>query len=471
MTSYGLDAMERLVDQVKGDAPEKAPGLQSRDEFTELAQILSPRELEVVRNFGGDMHRFIPSPKEQRGDRLGNTSDPEPERAHNQVSNHTRNGSSKHRVLIQDPESPLYESASPTESFDEAPAPSLVKHNGRLSGVYENYLLVRPYPSLRILFTSPSMRVPGILQSRLLDRIGGSASMREKLEKALSEGRGVTAKVKWSSTIRHGSTNATNVNARFDKYQNSGHGSADLVNAYDAPPMSKGRSRWIHCTPLIGANGKVGVWMVVIVDAEGDSSKGMKPPISRRTTSIRHHPATNTIHASQVADNVGLLHDGTVAPKAISRKESDIRHSNSNSLSNTYQPAPVNLEHYHSFNTSQSPVPSLKNSPSPSASYKFDAPVRADKHSDETNLRNLTTLGIRQPSRSNKNTVIAPWWSPPGDPSEWKPRQDLSQEILSAITEGPSNLASNASECSGNGEINRPKSPGSLFNTGIDTNT
>ncbi|KAG6040084.1 hypothetical protein E4U41_001425 [Claviceps citrina] len=71
-----------------------------------------------------------------------------------------------------------------------------------VTGVYEHYLLVRPYPSFRILFTSPSMRVPGILQSPLLDRIGGSEHMRDQLVEAFANGQSVTAKVKWL-TISH----------------------------------------------------------------------------------------------------------------------------------------------------------------------------------------------------------------------------------------------------------------------------
>lgn len=55
--------------------------------------------------------------------------------------------------------------------------------------------------------------------------------MREELVAALAEGRNVTAKIKWLN--------------RFD---------------------DEGRSRWIHCTPLIGSNGAVGSWMVVMVD-------------------------------------------------------------------------------------------------------------------------------------------------------------------------------------------------------------
>ena len=55
--------------------------------------------------------------------------------------------------------------------------------------------------------------------------------MRDELSVALAEGRGVTAKVRWLS--------------RFD---------------------DEGRNRWIHCTPLIGSNGQIGVWMIVLVD-------------------------------------------------------------------------------------------------------------------------------------------------------------------------------------------------------------
>src|ERR1700743_3150398 len=61
------------------------------------------------------------------------------------------------------------------------------------------YLLVRPYPSLRILFASPALRTPGILQSPLLSRIGGSSRVRAELSDALAAGRGVTAKVRWVS--------------------------------------------------------------------------------------------------------------------------------------------------------------------------------------------------------------------------------------------------------------------------------
>ena len=95
------------------------------------------------------------------------------------------------------------------------------------------YLLVRPYPSLRVLFTSPSLRIPGILQSSFFARIAESIE-RDELHQAMMAGRSVTARVLWVS-----------------------------------PRMKEqGRFRWVHCTPLLDNNGQVGVWMVVIVDDE-----------------------------------------------------------------------------------------------------------------------------------------------------------------------------------------------------------
>lgn len=108
------------------------------------------------------------------------------------------------------------------------------------------YMLVRPYPSLRILFASPSQRLPGVLQSPFLNKIGGSHRVREELTAAFAEGRGVTAKVRWIT--------------RSD---------------------DQGKNKWIHCTPLVGNGGQIGVWMVVIVDDEKPSSERWPPGSGR----------------------------------------------------------------------------------------------------------------------------------------------------------------------------------------------
>lgn len=137
------------------------------------------------------------------------------------------------------------------------------------------YLLIRPAPSLRILFTSPSLRVPGILQSPFLHRIGGSSRVRADLAAALGEGRGVTAKIRWL--------------ARPDE---DGEG--------------EGRPRWIHCTPLYGHTGTVGVWMVVLIDEEGsrDSISANRrfrtaPPVAANIHAKDMEPSPNRFSSNE----------------------------------------------------------------------------------------------------------------------------------------------------------------------------
>ncbi|KAK1987334.1 hypothetical protein LZ30DRAFT_777613 [Colletotrichum cereale] len=190
---------------------------EERDEFQELSEMFNMAELETVRRRGGNMHR-VPQDENQSG---------------------TSTNWHKPRILIQDEYSSVHQSNS---------AIPLV--SGKLSGVYEHYLLVRPYPSLRILFASPSLRLPGILQSNFMDRIGGSNRVREGLSQAFADGHGVTAKVRWISRA-----------------------------------SSEGRMRWIHCTPLLGSNGAVGVWMVVLVEDETEAGVKYRkeaPPVDGR---------------------------------------------------------------------------------------------------------------------------------------------------------------------------------------------
>jgi hypothetical protein len=216
---------------VKEDEPPK-------DELRDLSQMFNLVELDTVRRWGGRLRK-----ENQEEAKDGNFN----------------NGNwSKPRVLIN--------SGSPDGNDEYG---GLSHGAGKLSGIYENYLLVRPYPSLRILFASPSLRVPGILQSPFMAKIGGSNRVREGLTQALAEGRGVTAKVKWVSKT-------------------------DL----------EGRNRWIHCTPLIGSNGAIGVWMVVIVDDEASipPSKRFKtaPPVDPRFG--RSIPTYQTNEAGSLRD-------------------------------------------------------------------------------------------------------------------------------------------------------------------------
>lgn len=73
-----------------------------------------------------------------------------------------------------------------------------------------------------------------------MGQIGGSQKVRDDLAHALEIGRKVTAKVQWISK-----------------------------------PANDTRSRWIHCTPLLGVNSLIAVWMVILVN---DADDGQKRP-------------------------------------------------------------------------------------------------------------------------------------------------------------------------------------------------
>ncbi|KAH8429643.1 uncharacterized protein LDX57_007315 [Aspergillus melleus] len=174
-----------------------------KSEFHELSELFSPRELGLVQDHGGDLFQPVLDPRlSLRSQRMQSRAD----------------------TSWENQELEAIRSREFKSSFFRT----------SLTGVYENYLLVRPYPSLRVLFTSPSLQIPGMLQSSFLSRIGGSADIRDELLHAMMSGRSVTARIKW-------------------------------VNRYN----TEGRDRWVHCTPLLANNGEVGVWMVVIVDEDG----------------------------------------------------------------------------------------------------------------------------------------------------------------------------------------------------------
>lgn len=121
-----------------------------------------------------------------------------------------------------------------------------------LSGVYKNYLLVRPYPSLQIMFVSPSLRLPGLVRTNLFTKLGGSQNTLSTLEEAFRDGAAITAKVLW-----------------LPKNNSEDNGMMTGIGR-------EGRARGIRCTPLLGKDGRVGVWMVVLIPLEGEEELGMK---------------------------------------------------------------------------------------------------------------------------------------------------------------------------------------------------
>lgn len=115
-----------------------------------------------------------------------------------------------------------------------------------------------------------------------MDRIGGTARVRDTLTTALAEGRGVTAKVRWLAN-RNGD--------------------------------EEGRARWIHCTPLLGQNGAIGVWMVVLIEDENASpSRKFKqaPPVES--------------HVSMKKSSAQLYESPIVEPSLRRQNNQDVTH-------------------------------------------------------------------------------------------------------------------------------------------------
>lgn len=199
----GLDSLLRVVEQQNRRSGNKSSEPFSNGEmktkFQQLSEMFDAEELRTVQDWGRRISRT-------------STSDlPEPE-----SSKSRRSG-----TVLRDP------------SLEHLSIPADINLGPKSCGYYAHYLLVRPYPTLRILFAAPSLRVPELVQSPIMDKIGGSVRVRDELLQALAAGRGVTARIRWIS--------------RAD---------------------DEGRRRWIHFTPLLRKDGQIGVWVVILVDDE-----------------------------------------------------------------------------------------------------------------------------------------------------------------------------------------------------------
>ncbi|KAL8917251.1 MAG: hypothetical protein Q9172_005926 [Xanthocarpia lactea] len=227
--SVGLNSLQKLVNRQHGHADQHGKEtLETHNDlltqFQQLSETFTPQELQTV----------LRSQKRQEMD--------------DQVV-HGLDQHQPHNVRVRNSSADL-DSDIKLPGFGSAPS----------LGFYKNYLLVRPHPSLRILFASQELRIPGILQSPLMDQIGGSSRVRDDLYYALEAGQKVTAKVQW------------------------------LSKSFD-----NGRPRWIHCTPLISASGLIGVWMVILVDDEE------KPAVSPNKS--QPGPLPTTMELSDVPES------------------------------------------------------------------------------------------------------------------------------------------------------------------------
>jgi PAS domain S-box-containing protein len=194
----GLESMHQLVTQSRSASRFGNLQKSSLDSLGELGRQLNPMELDTIRTA-------------------------EPNHSGHVTPHISRPGTTRRRIGMEE-ESESRQSLWPAASLGSS---------GRMPGVYQNFMLVRPYPSLRITFTSPAMRIPGLVQSRFMDRVGGPQHVREGILEALTQGVGVTARISWLTHSGRANRNST-----------------------------QGKPRWVHCTPLLGSDEQVGVWMM-----------------------------------------------------------------------------------------------------------------------------------------------------------------------------------------------------------------
>jgi len=82
---------------------------------------------------------------------------------------------------------------------------------------------------------------------------------------ALAEGESFTAKIAWLADV------PSSFREKGKKLEDEGgevdddEGEGDDKDGGEAFGRETARARWIHCTPMLGKGGEVGVWMVVFV--------------------------------------------------------------------------------------------------------------------------------------------------------------------------------------------------------------
>ena len=126
----------------------------SKDILGDLAEMFTLGELKIVRGLGETGH-----------DRHTEKS--------NSAGRSSSGSDSKLQASLKDELTSIERPMADSMSLSALPHLTSSSLTDRFRGSIGHYLLVRPYPSLSILFVSPSLRVPEILQTSFMSRIGG----------------------------------------------------------------------------------------------------------------------------------------------------------------------------------------------------------------------------------------------------------------------------------------------------------
>jgi hypothetical protein len=164
-------------------------------------------------------------------------------------------GSGRSRRVFAEPTGSESDDEGVGEKEQAAWTLSQTRLSGKLPGVYQSYFLMRPNPSLKIIFTSPALRKMGnLVQSTFLSHITAPPATLKGLKESFEAGNPVTAKVLFSAQASE---------SKGGRELDRGQSKKDIE---EASSSKAGRACWISATPLLGGDDEVGVWMVVLVD-------------------------------------------------------------------------------------------------------------------------------------------------------------------------------------------------------------
>ena len=168
--------------------------------------------------------------------------------------------------------------------------------SGKLPGVYDTYMLIRPAPSLRIIFQSPKLQKLGnAVRSPFLAHVAAPGITLAGLRESFSTGTPVTAKIDFMAKAGE-SRNGTKTDG-------------------DAKPKDGARARtcWISATPLLGGDDKVGVWMVVMVEKAKERKSAKIAEVEAKMAQTKATKKPNHIDMPKQSSLRGR--DATPAPK------------------------------------------------------------------------------------------------------------------------------------------------------------
>lgn len=121
--------------------------------------------------------------------------------------------------------------------------------SGKLPGVYDSFMLLRPAPSLRIVFVSPRLRKIGsVLQTPFMSHVAAPSGTLTGLTESLKAGVPVSAKI------------------HFMPQRGENRDGTILRNGTRHEDGHNGKAVWVSMTPLLGADDRVGVWMCLVVE-------------------------------------------------------------------------------------------------------------------------------------------------------------------------------------------------------------